>query len=158
MLFVYGTLQDPDILAAVLGRRLDPSAFKTARAPDFGVLYYPHRVYPALVVAPGRFAIGMIVDGLDDLDMAVLDAFEGDEYRRSAIGVVIEGRAVNAEAYLPVIDIDTDGPAWSLQDWTTRHKSAVVGTETATATGLRERLSAQPGRPMPHVRVSLGAK
>lgn len=146
MLFVYGTLQDPDILAAALGRRLDPNAFKPARAPDFGMLYYPQRVYPALVVAPGRIAMGMIVDGLDDLDIAVLDAFEGEEYRRSVIDVVIGGRAVNAEAYLPVIDIDADGPAWSLQDWTTRHKSAVVGTETATAKGLRERLSAQTGR------------
>ena len=146
MLFVYGTLQDPDILAAVLGRTLDPSAFRPARAPDYGVLYYPQQVYPALVVAPGRFAIGMIVDGLEDLDMAVLDAFEGDEYRRSTIDVEVEGRAVNAEAYLPLMDIDADGPAWSLQDWTNRHKPAVIRSETATAAALRERLSAHTVR------------
>lgn len=143
MLFVYGTLQDPDILAAVLGRVPDVAMLTEAQAPDFCVLYYPQRVYPALVVAPGRSAPGRIVHGLDELDLAALDAFEGNEYRRATIEVQIANCLQQAEAYLPVIDIDPDGPVWSFEDWTTRHKSAVVGAELALAVDLRERLTAQ---------------
>jgi hypothetical protein len=55
-LFVYGTLRDPDLLAAVLGRKLRPAGQHVARAPGFRAIYYPGRIYPALIREPGAAA------------------------------------------------------------------------------------------------------
>ena len=143
MLFVYGTLQDPDVLAAALGRPAAASILHAARAPGYRAVAYPGRVYPALVPCAGTAATGLLVEGLTPLDMAVLDAFEGDEYRRETMRVEAGGAMVTAQAYLPVVAVDADAPAWSLADWTARHKPAVIGQETGTARALRARLSAR---------------
>ena len=140
MLFVYGTLQDPDVLAAVLGRPVDMSGLRLASAHGYRAVTYPGRVYPALVPAPGAVAPGLIVDSLQALDVAVLDAFEGDEYRREAISVLLDNQVRLAETYLPVIAIAADTPAWSLVDWTARHKPTVIHGETSTAAAMRQRL------------------
>ena len=146
MLFVYGTLQDPDVLGAVLGRAVAPAGLRRATAPGHRAVSYPGRVYPALVPFVDEAASGLIVEGLTALDLAVLDAFEGDEYRRQPIMVELDGQNHPAEAYIPVIAIAPDGPAWSLARWTALHKPTVVGAETGTATALRQRLSAEiPG-------------
>jgi gamma-glutamylcyclotransferase (GGCT)/AIG2-like uncharacterized protein YtfP len=141
MLFAYGTLQDPDILAAVLGRRVLADAIKLAHAPGFGVVYYPGQVYPALVAVPDTTAPGLLVMDLDALDLAVLDAFEGDEYRRQAIGVQLAGTMVRADTYMPVAAISADSPKWSLAHWTMAHKPAVLAGEARTAEALRQRLT-----------------
>ncbi|MET3927864.1 gamma-glutamylcyclotransferase family protein [Devosia sp. 2618] len=145
VLFAYGTLQDADVLSAVLGRPIDTKALQPATAPQYRAVPYPHHVYPALVPAPDGNAHGLLINQLSDLDLAVLDAFEGDEYRRDTITVLVGNHPVAAQAYLPVITIAPDAPSWSLATWTSDHKATVLGTETNTATALRQRLSA--GRP-----------
>lgn len=145
MLFAYGTLQDPDVLGAVLGRPVDMSRLRPATAPGYRAVFYPGRVYPALIRAPQATPAGLVVADLSPLDLAVLDAFEGDEYRRETIVVRIGEEQRHMDTYLPAIPID---PAldWSLGTWTALHKPAVIGQETGTALALRQRLSArQPG-------------
>ena len=146
MLFIYGTLQDADVLGAVLDRMVDMAGLRRAQAPGYRAVPYPGRVYPALVKAAAAAAPGLLLDDLSDLDLAVLDAFEGDEYRRQAITVVADGMSLAADAYLPVAPVRADAPAWSLADWTARHQPAVLGQETGTATALRQRLSARMPR------------
>lgn len=146
MLFIYGTLQDADVLAAVLGRPVDTATLRRAQAPSYRAVSYPGRVYPALVKADADTAPGLLLESLSALDLAVLDAFEGEEYRREGIAVVVDGLPLIADAYLPVEVIAADAPAWSLADWTARHKPAVLGRETDTAAALRQRLSARMPR------------
>ncbi len=146
MLFAYGTLQDPDILRAVLGRTIPRAARQSAVAHDFAVVYYPGRPYPALIPAPGAQASGMLITGLDAHDVLVLDAFEGDEYRRATLQILCAGATLRADAYFPTQAIRADAVPWSLPEWTLRHKPGVLAGETATASALRERLSA----PDPH--------
>jgi gamma-glutamylcyclotransferase (GGCT)/AIG2-like uncharacterized protein YtfP len=143
MLFVYGTLQDADILSAVLGRPTDMTSLRPATAPGYRAVAYPGRVYPALVAAAADNAPGLLLEDLTELDIAMLDAFEGEEYRRETINVLADGLPHRAYAYLPVASISPTEPAWSLADWTLVHKSVVLGQESATATALRQRLSAQ---------------
>ena len=142
MLFAYGTLQDSDILLAVLGRTVPAAALQSAVAHDFAVVYYPGRPYPALVTAPGTQASGMLITGLDADDLQVLDAFEGEEYRRSTLQIICAGATLRADAYLPTQAIRADAVPWSLPEWTLRHKPGVVASETASASALRQRLSA----------------
>ena len=51
-LFVYGTLRDPDVLAAVLGH--PHLLHQAAEANGYAALHYPGRSYPALVASPGQ--------------------------------------------------------------------------------------------------------
>jgi hypothetical protein len=145
MLFVYGTLQDPDVLGAVLGRPVDLSRLEPATAPGYRAVFYPGRVYPALIRAPDTAARGLVAADLSPLDLAVLDAFEGDEYRREAIMIRIGGEQLLLDTYLPAIPI-VSAPDWELATWTALHKPAVIGQETGTAQALRQRLSARQAR------------
>lgn len=75
-LFVYGTLQFPEVLTALLGRVPD----HTPGAVDgWRVAALPGRVYPGLVPGPGA-AKGLLITGLSRTEWRVLDAFEDDFY------------------------------------------------------------------------------
>jgi len=141
-LFVYGTLCDPDLRAAVLGRVLPREAVHVARAPGFRAVHYPGRVYPALLRAPGAAAEGLLLLGLTPFENDLLDAFEGDEYRRGPLAAMLEEELHEADAYLPAIAIAADAPGWTLQRWQAEHKPRVLASEAATANDLRQRLIA----------------
>lgn len=141
-LFVYGTLRDPDLVAAVLGRRL-PTVYP-ARAPGWKAVHYPRRIYPALVRSPGAAAKGLLVTGLTPFERDLLDAYEGEEYRRTPIATMLsdEPELHEADAYLPVVAVPTDSHEWSLSRWQAEHKPRVLVSESAEAARLRERLIA----------------
>ncbi|WP_330229625.1 gamma-glutamylcyclotransferase [Nocardia sp. NBC_00508] len=84
-LFVYGTLQFPEVLQVLLGRipSLEPTELTGWRAAAL-----PSRIYPGLVAAPRRLTRGAVLSGLAPAEWAVLDAFEDDEYdlRRVRVG------------------------------------------------------------------------
>ena len=136
-LFAYGTLQDSDILGAVLGRRLPDSAFLAARLAGFAALYYPGEVYPALAPRPEAVAEGLLIQGLDDADRAALDAFEGDQYRREQALVDTAQGPILADLYLPARDLPETAPLWTLSLWRERHKPAVLAQETALGHAAR---------------------
>jgi hypothetical protein len=141
-LFVYGTLRDPDLLPAVLGRALPAGSVHTAEAPGFRAVHYPGRVYPALVMAPGAAAPGLVLTALTPFERDLLDAFEGEEYRRGPIPVMIGEELHEADAYLPAIAVPADAEPWSLNRWQTMHKPRVIVGEVATSEALRARLIA----------------
>lgn len=136
-LFAYGTLQDEDILHAVLGRALPEAGRCPGTVGGFACLYYPGRVYPALVARPGASTDGMLIFGLDDRDRAGLDAFEGDEYCLARIEVAAARGLLQAETYLPARTIAPDGPAWTLAEWRRHHKPSVLAGEQALARAAR---------------------
>jgi hypothetical protein len=143
-LFVYGTLRDPDLLAGVLNRLLNAAAIHPARAPGFRAVHYPGRIYPALVRAPGAAAEGLLLTDLTPFERDLLDAFEGEEYRRGTIAAMLvdEPELHEAFAYLPVIAVSPDTPAWSLSSWQRQHKARVLAAEAGTAADIRKRLIA----------------
>jgi gamma-glutamylcyclotransferase (GGCT)/AIG2-like uncharacterized protein YtfP len=136
-LFAYGTLQDAEILAAVLGRHMPPRAFTPARVQDFASLYYPGRVYPALVSRPGAAAEGLLIAGLRLSDHQALDAFEGDEYRRETLSVQTAQGTVLAACYLPAQPVPPDSPPWRLEDWHRLHRPGHIATEKSLAAAAR---------------------
>ena len=138
MLFAYGTLRDPDLLAAVLGRR---ARALIAAAPGFAVVHYPGRIYPALLRRPGSAAPGLVLTDLSPFEIDLLDAFEGAEYQREIIPVMIEEELHEAYAYLPSIAV-TGQPDWTLEAWQADHKARVLAGERATAEELRTKLIA----------------
>lgn len=139
LLFGYGTLRDPDLLAGVLGRRASGLA---AAAPGMAAVQFPGRIYPALVRRPGAAAAGLALTDLTPFEFDLLDAFEGDEYRREIIPVILGEELHEAFAYLPTISIPSDAPEWALRDWQGQHKARVLAGERATADELRRKLIA----------------
>jgi gamma-glutamylcyclotransferase (GGCT)/AIG2-like uncharacterized protein YtfP len=139
LLFVYGTLRDPDLLGGVLGR---PAAGLRAAAPGFAVLHYPGRIYPALVRRAGAAAPGLVLNDLSPFELDLLDAFEGDEYRREIIPVMIGEELHEAFVYIPAAVVPADSPAWTLEGWQIEHKTRVLAGEKATAAELRMKLIA----------------
>ncbi len=137
-LFAYGTLQDSQILGAVLGRDMAPEAFTSAHLVGFAALYYPGRVYPALVPRDGAHIQGLLIGGLSPAERAALDAFEGDEYRREALVVTTPLGAVLADCYLPTMPIPPDAPLWSLERWRREHKPGHLAREKALAEAARQ--------------------
>ena len=142
LFFVYGTLRDPDLLPAVLGRTPTADTMLGAAAPGFRAVHYPGRTYPALVRAPGASAEGLLLTGITPFERDLLDAYEGDEYRRQLIPVMVGEELHEAFAYLPAIAVPADAPAWTLSDWQMNHKPRVFVSERATADELRIRLIA----------------
>ena len=138
MLFVYGTLRDPELLGAVLGR---PAIGLAAAAPGVAVVHYPGRIYPALVRRPGAAAAGLVLTDLTAFELDLLDAFEGDEYRREIVPVMVGEELHEAFVYLPAAPIKNQ-PEWSLDAWQEEHKARVLGSEKATADELRLKLIA----------------
>ena len=142
LLFVYGTLRDPELLAGVLGRPLSAAAMLPAAAPGFAALHYPGRIYPALVRRPGAAAAGQVLTDLSPFERDLLDAFEGEEYRRGVIPVMIEEELHEADAYLPAIAVPATSAPWTLAGWQQTHKAKVLSAEHASARDLRARLIA----------------
>lgn len=142
-LFFYGTLRDPDILAAVLGRTIPADDLITAVAHSYVAVYVPGRVYPALVSRPGATARGLLLQHATAKDRAALDAYEGDEYGRVVLKVDRDGTDILANAYLPLLTIPADSPPWSLEHWIEHHKPLVLADETAAAIAARQRITQQ---------------
>lgn len=124
-LFAYGTLRDREILEGVLGRAVPAAHLRDARADGWRTVYYPQRLYPALV-GGGSEACGTLISGLDGPDIARLDEFEGDEYRLGPIAVTTEDGTLMAQTYFPTGEIGPNAPLWSFETWTRLHKPATI--------------------------------
>lgn len=142
LLFVYGTLRDPDLLAGVLGRPLRAEYLLSATAPGFVALHYPRRIYPALVRRPGGTAPGLVLTDLTRFERDLLDAFEGEEYRPALIPVMIGSELHEAFAYLPAVEVPGNALPWTLEGWQAVHKPQVLRSERAGADEIRQKLIA----------------
>jgi hypothetical protein len=142
-LFVYGTLRDPDLLMAVLGRLLLPGTVHAARAPGFRVVEYPGRSYPGITRVPGA-AEGLLITGISPFERDLLDAWEGGEYRRTPIAAMLadEPELHEADAYVPAIALPTDAHDWSLSRWQAEHKARALVIDSAAVARLRQQLIA----------------
>ncbi|MFI0912460.1 gamma-glutamylcyclotransferase family protein [Streptomyces abikoensis] len=82
-LFVYGTLQFPEVLQALLGRI---PASTPARAAGWRAAALANRVYPGLVRST-ELATGLLLDDLAPTEWRALDDFEDDHYNLHRISL-----------------------------------------------------------------------
>ena len=116
-LFIYGTLLDDQVLASVLGHEGAHITSTEAEAPFMRVMKVAHVDYPCLLEGQDDdVAIGALLQGLSDNDIAKLDQFEGENYQRKPVEVIADKQLVMSYAYQPVITLETDG-AWYFNIW-----------------------------------------
>jgi gamma-glutamylcyclotransferase (GGCT)/AIG2-like uncharacterized protein YtfP len=97
-LFVYGTLTDPQRVAALTGQRFERvdamlSGFERVNSP---------RGYPFILPRPGAVVRGVLLLNIDSDSLAHLDAYEaeGDLYRRQVVEVEVADMRMPAMAYV----------------------------------------------------------
>ncbi|MCM3886952.1 gamma-glutamylcyclotransferase family protein [Frankia sp. R82] len=114
-LFVYGTLMFPAVLTVLLARvpRMEPVAVSAWRAACL-----LQRPYPGLVPDPGARTCGQLLLGLDDAEVAILDAFEGPAYEVGPL-VLTDGRAAFAYLWRDLTQVSTQ--LWDPQVFAERH-------------------------------------
>ncbi|MCU1644799.1 MAG: AIG2-like protein [Nocardia sp.] len=140
-LFVYGTLQFPEVLIELIGRapQLDPAQVLGQRA---AVL--PDRVYPGLTSANDSVTQGFLLSGLTADEWQVLDAFEDDEYELRPIPVHAGDQDTYAWTY---IWTDAVPPGeWSAQRFAAEHLADYI---TRCSTWRRDLLRPATAQPVP---------
>ncbi len=96
-LFVYGTLQMPEIQECICGRRL-PS--EPAVLPGFAVRRVEGASFPGVFRCSGEETPGLVLRDLSPGEIASFDAYEDSFYRRTSVEVVLEGgRRLGCDVY-----------------------------------------------------------
>lgn len=139
-LFFYGTLTDPDVLARVLARPVDPRDLEPATLAGFGRVGVLGASYPVLVPTPGGSVDGLLLLRATRRDIARINRFEGEEYRAEAHDVrTAGGGARRAWLYLGVEGALTpSGDPWALEAWRRLHKAAFLAACADWAAAPRE--------------------
>lgn len=119
---------DRDVLKAVIGRGLPPSYSKRAVLSGYRRVYKSGATYPILITAPKQAIEGVLVSALGARDVARLDAFEGLNYRRKMLQVVLCSSQDERPAwvYLPKANVRGNNKEWHLHEWTRQHKRKYV--------------------------------
>ena len=123
MLFLYGTLRHPPLLAAVLGRMAEPVP---ARLDGWHVVAAEGQPFP-LILAGGGPVDGALVGPLSADEVARLDFYEtGAGFDLHAVTVVTDAGPVSARMYAPRPGRWPEGGAWSLADFVARWADLAV--------------------------------
>src|ERR1700742_1331653 len=88
--FFYGTLMDADLLSAVIGRRVRPSALKPALLRGFRRLAPNAFPYPIVIPNKSGSVKGVIIDGITPNEQKRLIAYEDDGYEMLRVIVQIK--------------------------------------------------------------------
>ncbi len=120
-LFVYGSLECDEVMAALVGRT-PTSVPATLAAHRRGIL--AGRIYPGIVPDPQSEVSGRVYFDLDEAALDILDWFEADEYERLLVAAdCADGRRTNAFAYIvcaEYAELVTDVP-WNLAEFRRLH-------------------------------------
>lgn len=125
-LFVYGTLRDHDMMAAVAGE--GPLKPDVARLPNLQVRPLNGTPVPFIEVGPGA-AKGVVWSDLNETQVARIDLYEGAfDYTRTPVVVIVNGEEHMAEMYMPPKNSEAGPGDWFLHDWQRNNKKASVLT------------------------------
>ncbi len=176
--FLYGTLRDHALLAAVLGRPAGPGDLAEAALPDHAAHRVVPGAYPVIRPEPGAVAPGLLLSGLTAEEVGRLSYYEGAfGYGTEPIEVVSGGTSVRALVFWPDgRHLHTDGH-WDLARWqdedrglaaeAAREVMSEMGHRPAETVGARyaqiearaqSRLAARAEAPPAEIRAGLGAE
>lgn len=111
-IFVYGSLQHPEILGVVIGR---VPAMTPATITNWFVSKIPDVDYPGLIPREGNVAQGHILHSISDQEMQALDSYEGDQYQRSMLTVSLDdGTTRELDVYV-LADGSATGEQWLMK-------------------------------------------
>lgn len=122
-IFTYGSLMFPEIWQRVVRGNYRSA---TATLPGFARYALADDTYPGMVAQAEAAVEGLLYYDVAPPDLAALDAFEGREYRREKVNVVIKsGETVIACTYIFLAEQRLSGLPWEPQAF---QMSRFIGT------------------------------
>lgn len=135
--FVYGTLEIPEVVAALIGR-VPPG--EPATLAGFARGLVRGRPYPAIRERPGAETRGIVYEGVSSRELRLLDRFEDAMYRRLGVRVrTLPGGELQAQVYVVKArhrHLITGRP-WDAQRFRERHLPEYEAHCTALRRGFR---------------------
>ncbi|CAH2077382.1 unnamed protein product [Thlaspi arvense] len=123
-LFVYGSLQEPEVVHVLLNRVPD-----RVSAILSGLFRIKGRVYPTILPDGAGEVTGKVLKGITDDELKLLDEFEDVEYVRKAVQVVLtdtsEKLQVGTYVWRNKEDPDLYGE-WDLEIWKRHDKDGFI--------------------------------
>ncbi|WVZ78641.1 hypothetical protein U9M48_026321 [Paspalum notatum var. saurae] len=120
--FVYGSLMADEVVRAILNR-VPPAV--PAILPDYHRFSIKGRIYPAILPVQSKRVAGLVITGVTEEELQVLDAFEDVEYTRTRVEVSLtdSSEKMLADAYVwsDAEDPDLYGE-WDFEEWKKLHK------------------------------------
>lgn len=114
---------DRALLSRVTGVHFDAAQLRPGLLKDYKRVRVAKVTYPAIFGSVGNEVEGVIVHGITRSIMSLLDDFEHEEYDRQNVVVeLINGRSVDAMAYIAGPNMVLDEDAWDFQVWRRCHQ------------------------------------
>ncbi len=101
--FFYGTLLDPEMRARILGDEARPVVLEAAILRGWERYFEPGVPWPMIRRRDGVAVEGALANGLSEAAGELLDAYEGEFYRREEVVVERAGERVAALVYVPAL-------------------------------------------------------
>ncbi len=122
--FFYGTLMDPDVLAVVLGRRLDRGETVPATLAGYRRVRTVREPYPMLLPTPGAIVEGVVLLEPSVEDERRIAFFEEDEYTERWLPVrLADGREIPVRVFFALRALGCSDRPWDLRCWARKHKA-----------------------------------
>ena len=130
-LFAYGTLQNAEILAQVVGRSWPSSPAVLKGYARYRVNDKP---YPAIVEEPGAQVQGSLYSGVTEPELDRLDDYEGELYERCSLRVWVGTQALDAFTYLLRREYRAllSAELWELADFEREHLAGYLSRISVT--------------------------
>jgi len=130
-LFTYGTLQNAEVIAQVVGRSWPSSP---ALLEGYARYRVNDKPYPAIVEAPGAQVHGSLYSGVTQRELERLDDYEGELYERCSLRVWVGTRALDAFTYLLRREYRAllSAELWELADFEREHLASYLSRISVT--------------------------
>jgi gamma-glutamylcyclotransferase (GGCT)/AIG2-like uncharacterized protein YtfP len=137
--FTYGSLMYPQVWDRVVRGRY---ASAPARLPGYRRLALVSASYPGIVASDGASVDGRVWFDVAGDDLARLDAFEADEYRRDTVRVTLRGpdgepAEIDAQAYVFTDPRKLAEHDWDVERFEREQLAAFVAQNVLARTGQR---------------------
>jgi gamma-glutamylcyclotransferase (GGCT)/AIG2-like uncharacterized protein YtfP len=121
-IFAYGTLQNSEIIKALLGKELP---MEKAKLNGFRVFGLAGQFYPAMIPNFGSTATGLLIHSVDKKDLEIIIEWEGNNYK--LIEVNIDG--VSAACFLWIGSCENFVDQWSNEDFRQKDMRYIVDSK-----------------------------
>jgi len=114
-IFVYGTLQSPEIIKKLTGK-----SFKSTPAvlPRYKRYCVKECDYPAVIQQNDAQTTGLVLGNVDELSLDIISFYEGDEYEKSKVTVFVNGKYEDALTFVWVNENEMlENKDWDLQNF-----------------------------------------
>jgi len=96
-IFVYGTLQSPGIVKKLTGKSFKS---KPAVLPGYKRYCVKDCDYPAVIQQNDTETTGLVLENVDELTLDIISFYEGDEYEKRQVTVLMNGKPKDALTFV----------------------------------------------------------